>query len=192
MSAVSHSQADSAGIRMAVVGAGTMGVGIAYVFAVAGWEVEFVEPDDARAEAAKQTLRSTAAEGARRGKLSPTQVEAVARVEHRSSVQALTLGLDLVVESVPERLPLKLQVLRGVAERAPRLIASNTSALSIDELALALPDPGGFLGMHFFNPVWSLPLVELVVGQQTRARLVYTAASADEKRELELGGPSYS
>lgn len=175
MSAVSHSQADSAGIRMAVVGAGTMGVGIAYVFAVAGWEVEFVEPDDARAEAAKQTLRSTAAEGARRGKLSPTQVEAVARVERRSSVQALTLGLDLVVESVPERLPLKLQVLRGVAERAPRLIASNTSALSIDELALALPDPGGFLGMHFFNPVWSLPLVELVVGQQTRASALQEA-----------------
>jgi 3-hydroxybutyryl-CoA dehydrogenase len=156
-------------MRMAVVGAGTMGVGIAYVFAIAGWQVDVVEPDDARAQAMRQVLHGTAAEGVRRGKLGPAQAEAVTRVVRRSSLEALAPGLDLVVESVPERLPLKLEVLRGVAARAPRLIASNTSALSIDELALAVPDPGGFLGMHFFNPVWSLPLVELVVGQQTRA-----------------------
>ena len=76
-------------------------------------------------------------------------------------------GLDLIVESVPERLDLKLDVLSRAAARAPRLLASNTSALSIDRLAEAVADPQAFLGMHFFNPVWSLKLVELVRGAAT-------------------------
>jgi len=77
--------------------------------------------------------------------------------------------LDVVIETVPERLELKLAVLARIAAREPKLLASNTSALSIDRLALASPRPELFLGMHFFNPVWSLRLVELVVGTRTSA-----------------------
>jgi 3-hydroxybutyryl-CoA dehydrogenase len=84
----------------------------------------------------------------------------------------------LAIETVPERLELKLDVLARIAARGPRLIASNTSAMSIDRLASALPDPAAFLGMHFFNPVWSLPLVELIRGEKT------SQAALDQARDF--------
>ena len=153
---------------MAVIGGGTMGVGIAYVFAVAGWQVYVVEPDDARSTSMHQTLQSAASGGLKRGKLNAAQAaQASEGVQRLVAVADLPRLLDLVIESVPERLDLKLTVLAQVALRQPRLIASNTSALSINELAKSLPDASSFLGMHFFNPVWSLPMVELVRGDQT-------------------------
>lgn len=154
--------------NMAVIGGGTMGVGIAYVFAVAGWQVHVVEPSDSRHLIMRQTLQDAAAGGLKRGKLSAAQAEQASEgVQRLASVEDLPRFLDLVIESVPERLDLKHQVLSAVALRQPRLIASNTSALSINELAKSVTDPGQFLGMHFFNPVWSLPMVELIRGDQT-------------------------
>ena len=154
--------------NMAVIGGGTMGVGIAYVFAVAGWQVYVVEPDAQRALHMKQVLQSAAEGGLKRGKLTPAQAEhASDGVQRLASVQDLPRFLDLVIESIPERLDLKTQVLSEVAQRQPRLIASNTSALSINALAKSVIDPSHFLGMHFFNPVWSLPMVELIRGDQT-------------------------
>ncbi len=153
---------------MAVVGAGTMGVGIAYVYAAAGWNVTVVEPDDARARSVQQTLADVAQAGAKRGKLGAAQVEHVTHgVLRVHSAAELPVGLDLVVETVPERLALKLQVLAEIDARGPRVIASNTSSMSIDELAGSVRDPSVFLGMHFFNPVWSLQMVELVRGLHT-------------------------
>jgi len=78
---------------------------------------------------------------------------------------------------VPERLELKHQVLAGIAQKHPDIIASNTSALSIDKLAEVIPFPERFLGMHFFNPVWSIRLVELVRGRET-SELTLEAARA--------------
>jgi len=153
---------------MAVIGGGTMGVGIAYVFAVAGWQVQVVEPDAQRADNMRQTLQQAAEGGLKRGKLNAAQAEQASEgVEHLRSVEDLPRFLDLVIESIPERLDLKLKVLTEVAQRVPRLLASNTSALSINELAQSVTDPSTFLGMHFFNPVWSLPMVELIRGEHT-------------------------
>jgi 3-hydroxybutyryl-CoA dehydrogenase len=161
---------------IAVVGGGTMGVGIAYVYAAAGWTTWVVEPDEARAQAMQRTIAQTAASGARRGKLTAEQVAQLPNaIERVASVAELPMGLDLVVETVPERLALKQQVLADIAQRAPRVIGSNTSALSIDMLAGSLQDPGQFLGMHFFNPVWSLPMVELVRGSLTRPDILLLA-----------------
>jgi 3-hydroxybutyryl-CoA dehydrogenase len=159
-------------LRMAVVGGGTMGVGIAYVFAVAGWEVFVVEPDAGRADSLRRTLASAAAAGMQRGKLSADQAQHAAGVPRLGAVADLPLGLDLVVETVPERHALKCEVLAAIASRQPRVIGTNTSALSIDELAQAVPDAGAFLGMHFFNPVWSLALVELIHGEKTRPEVL--------------------
>ena len=154
--------------NMAVIGGGTMGVGIAYVFAVAGWQVYVVEPDTQRSVTMQQTLRTAAAGGLKRGKLTPAQAEHASEgVQRLALVQDLPRFLDLVIESIPERLDLKTQVLSEVAQRQPRLMASNTSALSINALAKSVIDPSHFLGMHFFNPVWSLPMVELIRGDQT-------------------------
>ena len=154
--------------NMAVIGGGTMGVGIAYVFAVAGWQVYVVEPDTQRSVTMQQTLRTAAAGGLKRGKLTPAQAEHASEgVQRLVLVQDLPHFLDLVIESIPERLDLKTKVLAEVAQRQPRLMASNTSALSINALAKSVIDPSHFLGMHFFNPVWSLPMVELIRGDQT-------------------------
>ncbi len=176
---------------MAVVGAGTMGVGIAYVYAVAGWNVTVVEPDDTRSRAVQQTLADVAQGGAKRGKLSPAQVAQVTHgVQRVASATDLPTGLDLVVETVPERLALKQQVLAQIATRSPRIIASNTSSMSIDELAGSVPDPSTFLGMHFFNPVWSLQMVELIRGKHTSAQTLALArqfAEATGKTTITVG-----
>jgi 3-hydroxybutyryl-CoA dehydrogenase len=145
-----------------------MGVGIAYVFAVAGWQVYVLEPDAQRSLGMYETLKDAAAGGLKRGKLTPEQAEHASEgVQHAAAVADLPRFLDLVIESIPERLDLKLKVLAEVDQRQPSLIASNTSALSINQLAQAVSDPTHFLGMHFFNPVWSLPMVELIRGDQT-------------------------
>jgi 3-hydroxybutyryl-CoA dehydrogenase len=147
-----------------------MGVGIAYVAALSGSPVLVVEPDENRAATLKQTLQQAAAAAVARGKLDEPRAQALcARVTRVADVDELPPELDVVIETVPERLELKLAVLARLAAREPKLLASNTSALSIDRLAQASPRPELFLGMHFFNPVWSLRLVELVVGARTSA-----------------------
>ena len=161
-------EASTPSLTMAVIGGGTMGVGIAYVYAVAGWQVWVVEPDDKRSTVIRQTLKDAASGGLKRGKLTSQQALAASEgVQRVAAVDDLPMGLDLVIESVPERLDLKLKVLANIALREPRLVASNTSSMSIDQLASALPDASKFLGMHFFNPVWSLPMVELIRGKDT-------------------------
>ncbi len=153
---------------VAVLGGGTMGVGIAYVAAQAGGEALVVEPDDARVDALKKTVSDAVESAIRRGKMDETQGRALAtRIRRLKTIEELPAELPLIVESVPERLELKLDVLTRASARSPRLLATNTSALSIDRLAEAVADPRTFLGMHFFNPVWSIKLVELVQGKQT-------------------------
>ena len=153
---------------MAVVGGGTMGVGIVYVFAAAGWHVWVVEPDDVRAQSLQKTLEETASAGLKRGKLTESSVKHITTsVERLQSSEQLPLGLDLVIETVPERMDIKRAVLAQIDARLPSIIASNTSAMSINELAQCVKDPSSFLGMHFFNPVWSLAMVELIRGDAT-------------------------
>ncbi|MBL3703347.1 3-hydroxybutyryl-CoA dehydrogenase [Sulfitobacter sp. BDSS02] len=151
-----------------IVGAGTMGVGIVYVFAMGGYNAHMVEPDAARRDVAFATMRDAAKGAVARGKVNAEDAErAIGSVQGLARVEDLPQNLSLVVETVPERLALKQQVLAAIAARTPALIASNTSALSIDDLAGSVTDPATFLGMHFFNPVWSLMLVEIVRGAQT-------------------------
>ncbi|MDE3174952.1 MAG: 3-hydroxybutyryl-CoA dehydrogenase [Pseudomonadota bacterium] len=167
--------------RVAVVGAGTMGVGIAYVFAAAGYKVALVEPDEGRFAAAQRTLADAAAAGVQRGKLDAARGRTLAAaVERYAQAADLPVGVSLAIESVPERAELKGQVLRQIAARGPQLIATNTSSLSVNALAASVNRPETFLGMHFFNPVWSLPLVELVRGAATSEASVARARAFAE------------
>jgi 3-hydroxybutyryl-CoA dehydrogenase len=151
-----------------VVGGGTMGTGIAYVFALAGFQTTVVEPGDARAEQMFVEIEAAAAAAVSRSKIDATQAAALrSRIARVRSVSELAFGLDLVVESVPEQQALKLSVLSDLESKRPTLLASNTSSMSIDDLASALSEPQQFIGMHFFNPVWSLGLVELIRGAHT-------------------------
>jgi 3-hydroxybutyryl-CoA dehydrogenase len=155
-------------LNVAVVGAGTMGVGITYVFAAHGAAVTVVEPDAGRVVALRRTVEAVAQDGVARGRLPADVAASLADgITHVPDVSDLRLGLDLVVESVPESPELKQRVLAAAEKRQPAALATNTSTLSIDTLASALERPQSFLGMHFFNPVWSLHLVEVIRGART-------------------------
>lgn len=176
------------GQRIAVLGGGTMGVGIAYVAAQAGMDAFVVEPDDSRADALRKTVADAVASAIGRGKLDAASGAALeARIHRLKSVEEVPEQLPLIVESVPERLDLKLDVLSRASARSPGLLATNTSAMSIDRLAEAVRDPAAFLGMHFFNPVWSIKLLEIIQGGRTSARALESArafASAICKESL--------
>jgi 3-hydroxybutyryl-CoA dehydrogenase len=162
--------------RIGVIGGGTMGTGIAYVCAQAGGDVLVVEPDTVRADRMRASQSEAARSAVSRGKMTPDEADALAaRIAVLADVSALPAHLELIVESVFEDLDLKRMILACAAAREPALLASNTSALSIDALADGLPAPDRFLGMHFFNPVWSLKLVEIVRGAATSDESVAAA-----------------
>jgi 3-hydroxybutyryl-CoA dehydrogenase len=153
--------------RFVVIGAGTMGVGIAYVAAGAGYLVDVVEVDPDRAAAARRTLDGLWRKAVDRGLLD--QAEAAEGAARIGFADAVAPGADVVVEAVPERLELKRAVLARAAAAGPGLLASNTSSIPIGELG------DGVIGLHFFNPVWAMPLLEIVVGAGTPPGAVETA-----------------
>ncbi|MFI2662257.1 3-hydroxyacyl-CoA dehydrogenase family protein [Micromonospora carbonacea] len=154
--------------RFVVVGAGTMGLGIAYVAAGAGYRVELVEVDPGRATAAGARLGELWERAVQRGKLTADAAAANReRLTLRPSLGEVAAEPDVVVEAVPERLDLKRAVLRDAAALRPALLGSNTSSIAIAELAAGLDRPERFLGLHFFNPVWAMALLEVVVGPAT-------------------------
>lgn len=170
----------SGGGRLVVVGAGTMGAGIAYVAANAGYAVTLVDVDAAQTARAVETLAGVWEKAVARGKM--TRDDAAAsrgRIAVAGTVAEVAPGPDVVVEAVPERAGLKAAVLREAEQVGPELLATNTSSIPVGELAAALERPERFCGLHFFNPVWAMPLLEIVVGPSTsdttRARAVATA-----------------
>jgi 3-hydroxybutyryl-CoA dehydrogenase len=153
--------------RAGVIGAGTMGTGIAYVLAWSGASVWLVEPDDAQADRAWATLAGRAAKARLRDGAGGHLDALLERIHRLTDIDGLPLGLDVIVEAVPERVDIKVAVLAAAQLRKPRLLGTNTSALSIDLLASELPEPTSLVGLHFFNPVWAMRLLEVVRGPQT-------------------------
>lgn len=169
---------------VAVLGAGTMGAGIAQVSAMAGFRTLLYDVDAERAEAGLSRIRSELAKGVERGKVeAATRDRALAALEIRTALPGACDGVDLVIEAVPEDLALKISVLREAAEAAgpDAVIASNTSALSLTEIAQALPDPSRVVGMHFFNPVPRMKLLEIVRAYQTSEETLAVARHVAER-----------
>jgi 3-hydroxybutyryl-CoA dehydrogenase len=160
--------------RVGVIGGGRMGAGIAQAFLLAGARVEVVEAGTAAAEAARERVSDGLAEAARRGKLAGEVADVLARLSLVDAPADLSAGTGLVVEAVPERADLKVAVLTAVetALGPDAVLATNTSSLSVTELAAALRRPARFLGMHFFNPVPASKLVEVVVAPETAEDVV--------------------
>lgn len=158
----------SAPVRVGVLGGGRMGAGIAHAFVLAGSGVVVVERDEAMADAAAARIRESLGRSVERGATDRPLPDLVAAVEMGTDV-GLFAACELVVEAVPEDRALKAEALARVEEAAPAgaVLASNTSSISIDDLASALSRPGRFLGLHFFNPVPASALVEIVVGTAT-------------------------
>lgn len=162
--------------RVAVIGGGTMGIGIAYVSAVAGLSTWTVEVSAARRADLDREFRRALDVGREKGRLSSDEAAAATdRMVIVADLDELPTELDVIVESVPERADLKRQVLATALARRPTVLATNTSSLSVDDLAESLDDPGRVLGLHFFNPVWSIGLVEVVRGSRTDGRVLERA-----------------
>ena len=163
--------------QVGVIGGGRMGSGIAQAFLLAGARVEVVEAGDEAADAARGRIADGLEESARRGKLTGDVGDTFARLSLVDRAAELSPGTGLVVEAVPERADLKVAVLTA-AESAlgpDAVLATNTSSLSVTELAAALQRPARFLGLHFFNPVPASKLVEVVVAPDTADDVVLAA-----------------
>ncbi|HVB34302.1 MAG TPA: 3-hydroxybutyryl-CoA dehydrogenase [Patescibacteria group bacterium] len=152
-----------------VVGAGTMGNGIAHVFARAGYPVILCDVEQSRLDSALETINKNLDREIKRGKLSEAEKPAVlARLHLATSLEALAAA-DLVVEAVPEQPALKQQVISELGRVLdPKIvIASNTSSISITALGVSSGRPDRFIGMHFMNPVPMMTLVEVIRGLAT-------------------------
>lgn len=161
--------------HIGVVGGGRMGAGIAHAFAVAGATVTVVETDERAVAAARERLAKSVAAAESRGALDAPARVVLSRLAVQVGSEQLG-GCELVIESVPEDLEVKRRVLASIEAAAPdAIVATNTSALSIDALAAGLDRPERFLGLHFFNPVPASSLIEIVVGVRTEAAVVAAA-----------------
>jgi len=159
-------------LRVTVIGAGTMGHGIAYVAAVAGCEVRLTDARRAALPQALDKIEALLVSGVKRGKLAADDHAAVRkRIRAEPQIRVALSDADVVIEAVVEDLAIKQRLFAEVERTAPAgaLLASNTSSLSIGQIAATMSHPGRLIGMHFFNPVHIMKLVEVVThGRDSR------------------------
>ncbi|PWV76860.1 3-hydroxybutyryl-CoA dehydrogenase [Prauserella marina] len=169
------------GDRVAVIGAGIMGRGIARAFASAGAAVTLVDADDTGARAAIDVLRTDLTRGARRDPALDVE-GTLGRIRPEGTLEAVGEA-SAVIECVPEDLDLKRGIFQRLAELAPRdaLLSTNTSALPITSIASATAEPHRVVGLHFFNPVHRMKLVEVIAGLATGEATVTEARALCER-----------
>tara|TARA_Y100001001_G_scaffold44512_1_gene39563 strand:- start:14535 stop:15440 length:906 start_codon:yes stop_codon:yes gene_type:complete len=160
----------SKGNKVVVVGAGLMGTGIAHAFASSGFVIDLVDTSETALEKARIAIESIIDGGVERGKISSTDAQSAKQnLSVSTNLGQSANGATLLVETVSENLAIKQAVIREadavMADDA--VIATNTSALSVTEIATAASAPENVIGMHFFNPVHKMKLVELVLGLAT-------------------------
>jgi 3-hydroxyacyl-CoA dehydrogenase / enoyl-CoA hydratase / 3-hydroxybutyryl-CoA epimerase len=155
--------------KVAVLGAGMMGAGIAYVCALAGWEVVLKDVSPEAAQKGKGYSEGLVAKGVQRGRTTPEKGEALLGRITPTADYADLAGCDVVIEAVFESVALKQEVFREAMEvvEPDALLCSNTSTLPITELAAGLDRQADFIGLHFFSPVDKMPLVEIIRGERT-------------------------
>jgi len=161
--------------KVAVIGAGTMGHGIAQVAAMAGHEAVLCDVDAAQLQRALARIEATLDKGVRLGKVAESARDgALARLTGAGTLNEAVQGAELVIEAVPEAMALKQRIFAEVEAAAPpaAILATNTSSLSVTEMGAGLDRPQRFLGLHFFNPVHIMALVEIVRGEHTDLRIL--------------------
>jgi len=166
--------------QAAVIGAGTMGNGIAHVFAQHGWKVALVDVSKDALDQAVATIRGSLERQVKKGVLTADQVpEILGRIAPGTALEAAS-GAELVVEAASERPDLKFEIFRTLDRICPptTILASNTSSISITEIAAQTRRPARVIGMHFMNPVPVMQLVEVIRGHAT--------SDATTRRTLEI------
>jgi 3-hydroxybutyryl-CoA dehydrogenase len=155
--------------KVAVVGAGTMGNGIAHVFAQAGWETALIDVNEAAAKRGLAVIEKNTARQESKGAMTAQERRAMlARIATATSLEAAK-DAEIVVEAVSENPEIKFQVFEDLDRLAATdtILASNTSSIPITEIAKQTTRPERVIGMHFMNPVPLMPLVEIVKGPKT-------------------------
>ncbi len=155
--------------RAAVVGAGTMGNGIAHVFAQHGWEVALIDTQPAALEKARATIRTNLDRQVKKGALDPAAADGVlGRITSEGTPEAAA-GAEIVVEAASENPAVKYSIFEALDRAADpgAILATNTSSISITEIAARTGRPGQVIGMHFMNPVPVMQLVEVIRGHAT-------------------------
>ena len=161
--------------RITVLGAGVMGHGIAQIAAQAGISVTIRDVEQRFLDSAKTGIEKNLTRLVERGRLKQEDVPSImGRITMTLSLSDAVKDADVVVEAVPERMEIKHEVWGEVSKNArpDAVLATNTSSLSITRMAVAVSDPGRFVGMHFFNPPTILKLVEIIPGEKTRPETV--------------------
>ena len=176
---------------IAVLGAGTMGHGVAHAAAASGFQTRLYDVSDAQLAKARTQIDGILRKAVELGKMqTPDADAAMTRLTTTSSVADALAGVDLIIETAPERIDLKVSLFADIEAHAPKtaIVASNTSALSITEMAGTLSDPSRVAGMHFFNPVHKMKLIEIVQALESSPRSleVITAVSARMGKETVL------
>ncbi len=155
---------------VAVLGAGTMGNGIAHVAAAGGYATILNDIQQEFCEKGLAKIRENFAKGVEKGKVRKEEMDAaLGRLTIDADLEKAAARADFVIEAVPEDMKLKCDTFARVDRAAPAhaILASNTSTMSITEMAAATKRPAQFIGMHFFNPVHIMKLVEIIKGKQT-------------------------
>ncbi len=170
--------ADHGSGRIAVLGAGTMGHGIAQIAAMAGHDTVLFDPEPEALARGRERIQANLDKGVELGKVEADERDsALGRIRSGRSLDDAVRDAAIVIEAAPERLELKRQLLAEVAEHveATTLLATNTSSLSISAIAESVPGPERVVGMHFFNPVHIMSLVEIVRGDRSAHQAVERA-----------------
>ena len=170
-----------------MLGAGTMGHGIAQVAALVGYRVVLRDVEREFLMRGLRAIEDNLDKGIRRGKTTEAERDLVLQRIRGAVSLSETAHADLFIEAVPERMELKRETLGEVEKIAERdfIFATNTSSLSITEIARTAARPERVVGMHFFNPVHIMRLVEIVVGRETSEETVQTARAVGQKMKKE-------
>lgn len=169
---------------IAVLGAGQMGNGIAHVCAQAGYKVKMRDIEQRFVDGGLATISKNLGRGVSKGKMTQEEADTIlGRIEGVLDLKDAVKDADLVIEAIPEVVKLKLDTWREVDAAAPKhaILASNTSSISITQMAAVTKKPDKFIGMHFFNPVPVMGLVEIIKGQATAQSTVKVIEDVSRK-----------
>jgi len=170
--------------KICVLGAGLMGSGIAQVAAEAGYEVTMRDIEDRFVQGGLKTIRKNYERAIAKGKMTQEQVEGIlSRIKGMVDLAVAVKSADVVIEAIVENMDLKKQVYKELDQLCAKeaILASNTSGLSITEIASATKRPAKVIGMHFFNPVPVMKLVEIIKGQSTAQEIFEVIKTLAEK-----------
>jgi 3-hydroxybutyryl-CoA dehydrogenase len=170
-------------VKAAVIGAGTMGNGIAHVFGQAGWDVALIDVSLPQLDNAVQTIRKNLDRQIKKGSLSEADRDAtIARIRTTDQMSAAGQA-EIVVEAATENPDLKFKIFQELDKsvQASAILASNTSSISITEIAARTKHPDRVIGMHFMNPVPVMPLVEVIRGLKTSDQVTARVVELSKK-----------